>query len=53
MAFNKAKKDIKSIEFLFMKYENMIHINHPSTTSIADFRPTLEMYLNDYNLNKK
>lgn len=53
VAFNKAKKDIKSIEFLFMKYENMIHINHPSTTSIADFRPTLEMYLNDYNLNKK
>tara|TARA_R100000935_G_scaffold2301_1_gene6490 strand:+ start:706 stop:1494 length:789 start_codon:yes stop_codon:yes gene_type:complete len=53
VAYNKTKKDLKAIEFLFMKWEKMLRVNHPSCTSIRDFRPTMEMYLNDFNLCHK
>ena len=53
VSYSKTKKDLKKIEFLFMKWEKMLKIKHPTCTSIRDFRPTMEMYLNDYSLNKK
>ena len=53
VAWNKANKDIKAIDFLFNKYEKMVKSNHPSASSIPLFRPTLELYLNEYNMLKK
>ena len=53
VSYSKCKKDLKKIEFLFMKWEGMLKIKHPTCTSIRDFKPTMEMYLNDYSLNKK
>lgn len=53
VAWNKTNKDIKTIDYLFNKYEKMVKSNHPAATSIPDFRPTLELYLNEYNMIKK
>jgi len=35
------------------EYEKMIKANHPAITSIKEFKPTMELYLNTYNLNHK
>lgn len=53
VAWYKTNKDIKTIDYLFKQYEKMVKSNHPSATSIPDFRPTLELYLNQYNMIKK
>ena len=42
--------DIKSMDYLFKKYEQMAKADHPSITSINKFRPIMELYLNEYNL---
>ena len=31
----------------------MIKANHPASTSIKEFKPTMELYLNNYNLINK
>lgn len=52
VAYVKANKDIKTINFLFKKYEEMAKTDHPSITSINKFKPLMELYLNEYNMIK-
>ena len=42
--------DIKTVNFLFKKYEEMAKSDHPSITSINKFKPLMELYLNEYNM---
>jgi len=55
IAFVKANMNIKTMDYLFKKYEDMAKSDHPSITSINKFRPIMELYLNEYNmiLNQK
>jgi hypothetical protein len=53
LCFSKAKKNKKAIQYLIKEYEKMIKANHPAITSIKEFKPTMELYLNTYNLNHK
>ena len=55
IAFVKANMNIKTMDYLFKKYEDMAESDHPSITSINKFRPIMELYLNEYNmiLNQK
>ena len=53
LSFNKANKNKKAINYLIKEYEKMIKMNHPSATSIKEFKPTMELYLNNYNLINK
>lgn len=53
VAYEKAKKDIKMIEYLFDQYEEMAKSDHPSITSINKFRPIMELYLNEYTYKQK
>jgi len=50
VAYTKAKMDIKTVNFLFKKYEEMAKSDHPSITSINKFKPLMELYLNEYNM---
>ncbi len=50
ISYVKAKMDVKSMDYLFKKYEQMAKADHPSITSINKFRPIMELYLNEYNL---
>ena len=53
VAFTKAKKDIKAVNFLFKQYEKMAKRDHLAISSITEFKPLLEVYLNDYKLLSK
>lgn len=48
VAFNKAKKDRSAVKYLLKQYEKMAKTGHLAVSSIMDFRPLLEVYLNDY-----
>jgi hypothetical protein len=50
VAHSKAKMNIKTVNFLFKKYEEMAKTDHPSITSINKFKPLMELYLNEYNM---
>ena len=50
VAYTKAKMNIKTVNFLFKKYEDMAKTDHPSITSISKFKPLMELYLNEYNM---
>jgi len=53
VAYTKAKMDIKTINFLFKKYEEMAKVDHASITSINKFKPLMELYLNEFNMKTK
>tara|TARA_R100001369_G_scaffold23515_1_gene43233 strand:+ start:8914 stop:9672 length:759 start_codon:yes stop_codon:yes gene_type:complete len=53
MCLIKTNNNIKTINFLTKQYEKMLKINHPNATSLVEFRPTLELYLNNYRLKIK
>ena len=44
----KTKMDKKAMNYLFKQYEAMAKQNHLAITSITDFKPIMESYLNDY-----
>lgn len=48
VAYNKAKKDREAIDYLLKQYSRMAKTGHLGVSSILDFRPLLEVYLNDY-----
>jgi hypothetical protein len=48
VAYQKANKDKKAIDHLFKQYGIMAKTGHLAVSSINDFRPLLEVYLNDY-----
>jgi len=48
VAFYKTKMDKNAMDYLFKQYETMAKRNHLAITAIADFRPIIETYLNDY-----
>tara|TARA_B100001094_G_C18128959_1_gene771138 strand:+ start:138 stop:884 length:747 start_codon:yes stop_codon:yes gene_type:complete len=48
VAFNKANKDRGAVKYLLKQYEKMAKTGHLAISSIVDFRPLLEVYLNDY-----
>lgn len=48
VAYNKAGQDKKAMNYLFNQYRIMAKKNHLAIASITDFRPLMELYLNDY-----
>jgi len=48
VAYIKANKDKGAVDYLFKQYETMAKKGHLAVSSINDFRPLLEVYLNDY-----
>jgi len=50
VAYVKTNKNINEMEELFLRYREMAKINHPAITSISDFRPIMESYLNNYRM---
>jgi hypothetical protein len=48
VAYTKANKDKGAVNHLFSQYEKMAKTGHLAVSSIMDFRPLLEVYLNDY-----
>tara|TARA_R100000654_G_scaffold70561_1_gene100901 strand:+ start:98 stop:844 length:747 start_codon:yes stop_codon:yes gene_type:complete len=48
VSFNKANKDKGAVKYLLKQYEKMAKTGHLAVSSIVDFRPLLEVYLNDY-----
>ena len=48
VSFNKANKDRGAVKYLLKQYEKMAKTGHLAVSSIVDFRPLLEVYLNDY-----
>jgi len=50
VAYNKAKKNKKAVNFLLKQYEKMAKIDHLAISSITEFKPLLEVYLNEFKL---
>lgn len=48
VALYKTNMDKKAMNYLFKQYETMAKQNHLAITSITDFKPIMEAYLNDY-----
>jgi len=48
VAYKKAKKNKGAIDYLLKQYGVMAKTGHLAVSSIMDFRPLLEVYLNDY-----
>ena len=48
VAYKKAKKNKGAIDYLLKQYGIMAKTGHLAVSSIMDFRPLLEVYLNDY-----
>lgn len=46
IAFVAGKRNIKTMDFLFNKYDKMADENDGVLTSINEFKPTMELYLN-------
>ena len=53
VAYAKAQKNKKAIDYLFKQYEKMAKRDHLAISSISEFKPILEVYLNDYKLLSK
>jgi len=53
VAYAKAQKNKKAVEYLFKQYEKMAKRDHLAISSISEFKPILEVYLNDYKLLSK
>lgn len=53
VAYYKAKKEKKAVEYLLKVYDKMAKQNHLAISSITDFRPLIETYLNEYYLINK
>jgi hypothetical protein len=48
VAYIKANKDKGAVDYLFKQYDKMAKTSHLAVSSINEFRPLLEVYLNDY-----
>lgn len=48
IGFTKAFKDYKAMNDLFKRYSELAKIEHPAATSIAKFKPLMEVYLKDF-----
>jgi len=48
IGFVAAKRDVKLMDFLFKKYDKMAKDGNGVLTSISEFKPTMEVYLNNY-----
>jgi len=46
IGFVAAKRNIETMDFLFNKYDKMANENNGVLTSINEFKPTMELYLN-------
>jgi hypothetical protein len=53
VAYAKAQKNKKAVDYLFKQYEKMAKRDHLAISSISEFKPILEVYLNDYKLITK
>ena len=53
IAFSKAYKDYKALNFLFKEYAKLAKANSPAATSISRFRPLMESLLTEFNLTRK
>ena len=53
VAYTKAKKDKGATDYLLKQYSTMAKTGHLGISSIVDFRPLLEVYLNDYKKTNK
>ena len=53
VTYNKAKKNKGAVEHLLKQYSTMAKTGHLAVSSIVDFRPLLEVYLNDYKKTNK
>jgi len=53
IGYNKCKKDVDAMTYLFKMYDKMARQNHLAIASIRDFRPIMETYLNEYYMIKK
>ena len=49
----KKENDFVTIEYLLKKYREMARTKHPTLTDTVHFRRTINMYYNDYKINKK
>lgn len=49
IAFIKAYNDYEAMDFLFKEYEGLAKTEHPSATSIARFKPLMELSLSQFN----
>ncbi len=52
IGYRKCQKDRKAMKHLFKKYEKMAIKNNLAIASISDFRPLMELYLNQYYKRK-
>ena len=53
IAFTKAYKDYKALNFLFKEYGKLAKVEHPAATSISRFKPLMELSLIEFNkINK-
>tara|TARA_R110000851_G_scaffold95336_1_gene207147 strand:+ start:60 stop:797 length:738 start_codon:yes stop_codon:yes gene_type:complete len=48
IGFTSAKRDIKTMDFLFKKYDKLAQTNNGVLTSISEFKPTIETMLTNY-----
>jgi len=53
IAFTKAYKDYKALNFLFKEYANLAKAEHPAATSISRFKPLMELSLIEFNKTNK
>jgi len=54
VGFSSAKRDIKTMDFLFRKYKALAKKNNPVIASLTEFKPTMELYKLMYDdKNKK
>ncbi len=51
IAFSGAKRDVKTMDFLFKKYRMLAKQNNAVISSISEFKPTMEVFLNNYKNN--
>lgn len=49
IAFIKAYDDYEALDFLFKEYEGLAKTSHPAATSIARFKPLMELSLSQFN----
>jgi hypothetical protein len=53
VAFSSAKRDIKTMDFLFKKYKKLAKDKVPVISSLTDFKPTMELYKLMYDKQNK
>ena len=53
VAYAKAQKNKKAVDYLLKQYSTMAKTGHLAISSISEFKPILEVYLNDYKLLSK